>query len=144
MSLGALAEFANFTDGDVDSPPLSNGEIAYGIRETARWSVRLYGRYKVAGGKLAFTHDLYAIPSFTDPRHDYRWMAYVALDAPVAKGFSARVQADATREGIIVQGTKQTDLVVTFGASYRGEWLEQPTHPPAAPAAGPANPSPGR
>jgi hypothetical protein len=129
-SAGVLGEFANVTDGDVDSPMLSDGTRARGIRETLRWSIRLYGRYKIAGGKLALVHDLIVIPSFTAPTDDYRILFYAAIDAPIAKGFSARVQADATREGVIVEGTKQDDLVVTFGLSYRAEWSATPPVPP--------------
>lgn len=53
----------------------------------------------------------------------------------IAKGFSVRVQADATREGqdIIVMNTKQNDLAVTFGLAYKAEWSRTPPAPPAAP-----------
>ncbi len=113
---------------------LQDGTIARGVREVGRWSVRLYGRYKLAGGRLSVTHDVIVIPAFRDPGADYRVLMFGAIEAPIAKGFSVRVQADATREGtgIIVAGTKQDDLAVSFGLAYKAEWsgTPVPTPPP--------------
>ena len=95
-----------------------------------RWSVRLYGRYKIAGGKLGLVHDLIVIPAFRDPANDYRILFLGAIDAPIAKGFAFRVQADATREGLIVQGTQKDDLVVTFNVAYKNEWAAKKPPPP--------------
>lgn len=134
-SVGVLGEIADFDGAEFED---DNGPID-GARTVARWSVRIYGRYKLGGGKLSVTHDLIVIPAFQEPAEDYRVLFYGAIDAPVAKGFSARVQADATREGLIVKGTKRDDLVVTFGISYRGEWSRKPAAPTTpAPAAAPA------
>jgi hypothetical protein len=120
-SVGVLYELADF-DGVrllIDDRP---GPALTERRQTVRWSVRAYGRYKLAGGRLALIHDLIVIPAFRSPIDDYRILFYGAIDAPIAKGFSARIQADATREGVIVEGTQHDDLNVTFGVSYRGEW----------------------
>jgi hypothetical protein len=130
-SVGLLYELTDY-GGIVGSPLLENGTTSDGVRETGRWSVRIYGRYKIAGGKLGLIHDLIVIPSLRDPADDYRILSYFAIDAPIAKGFSARVQADYTREGLIVAGTKHDDLALTFGIAYKAEWL--PTKKPAAPA----------
>ena len=86
--------------------------------------------FYIAGGKLALVHDLIVIPAFAHPITDYRILFYGAIDAPIAKGFSVRVQADATREGKIVAGTKHDDLVVTFGLAYRNEWSAAKPAPP--------------
>jgi len=131
-SVGTLYEIADYKDGSNDSPMLQNGTIARGIREVGRWSVRLYGRYKLLGGKLNVTHDIIVIPAFRNPGADYRVLMFGAIEAPIAKGFSVRIQADATREGtgIIVAGTKQDDLAVSFGLSYKAEWSRKPATPP--------------
>lgn len=134
-SVGMLYEIADYKDGANDSPMLQDGTIARGIREVGRWSVRLYGRYKLAGGKLSVTHDVIVIPAFRNPGSDYRVLMFGAIEAPLAKGFSVRVQADATREGtsIIVAGTKQDDLAVSFGLAYKGEWSRKASAPPPPP-----------
>ena len=127
-SVGVLGEITKF-----DGTMFDSGETIAGNRTLARWSVRVYGRYKVAAGKLALVHDLILVPSFDHPILDYRILAYGAIEAPIAKGFAVRVQADATREGKIVAGTKHDDLVVTFGVSYRNEWAIEKPATPAAP-----------
>jgi hypothetical protein len=116
-SFGVLGEITKF-----DAAMLDSGETVDGARTVARFSGRIYGRYKLAEGKLALVHDLIVVPAFAHPITDYRILFYGAIDAPIAKGFSVRVQADATREGKIVAGTKHDDLVVTFGLAYRNEW----------------------
>lgn len=97
--MGALYELADYKDRGIDAPTLGDGRVADGALATARWSVRVYGRYKLAGGKLALTHDLIVIPSFRATTDDYRILAFGALEAPIAKGFAVRIQSDATREG---------------------------------------------
>lgn len=124
-SVGVLHQVTDF-GGATPTPTLENGTISDGLDHTLRWSVRLYGRYKLGAGKLSLIHDLIVVPTFDDPTGDYRILFYGAIDAPIAKGFSARVSADATREGLIVAGTKHDDLAVTFGVSYRGEWPPKP------------------
>jgi hypothetical protein len=134
-SVGALYEVADYKDGSNDSPIIGDGTIARGLREVGRWSVRVYGRYRLAGGKINITHDVIVIPSFRDPAHDYRILMFGAIEAPLAKGFSVRIQADATREGdaIIVAGTKNDDLAVSFGLAYKAEWSRKPAAPPPPP-----------
>lgn len=134
-SVGALYEIADYKDGGNDSPMLQDGSIARGVREVGRWSVRLYGRYKLAGGRLNITHDVILIPAFKNPGEDYRVLVFGAIEAPIAKGFSVRIQADATREGtgIIVAGTKQDDLAVSFGLAYKAEWSRKAPAQPAPP-----------
>jgi hypothetical protein len=117
-----LGEYANYRGYVFEDHP----ERTSSTRTTVRASVRVYGRYKLLAGKLALVHDLYLIPAVGDPTADYRILFYGAIDAPIAKGFAVRVQADATREGVIVAGTKHDDLVVTFGLSYRNEWSATP------------------
>jgi Protein of unknown function, DUF481 len=129
-------------------------ETITGNRTVVRWAARLHGRYKLGGGKLALVHDLVVMPSFADPVNDYRVNFSATLDAPIAKGFSARAQLEGTRDGVIVEGTKRDAVVITFGVSFRGEWQrkkaepEQPapgTPTPATPATPvtPAAPAPG-
>lgn len=134
-SVGMLYEVADYQDGDNDSPLLQDGSAGRGIRETGRWSVRLYGRYKLLGGKLGIIHDVIVIPSFRDPGDNYRVLMFGAIEAPIAKGFSVRIQADATREGtaIIVAGTQQDDLAVTFALAYKAEWSSKSAAPPPPP-----------
>ncbi|MBA2540896.1 MAG: DUF481 domain-containing protein [Deltaproteobacteria bacterium] len=125
-SVGVLHEVADY-GGKLDKAPLlEDGREGGGLRNTARWSIRIYGRYKLADGKLNLLHDLIVIPSFRDPSDDYRVLFYGAIDAPIAKGFSARISADATREGLIVAGTKHDDLAITFGVAYKNEWPPKP------------------
>lgn len=132
-SVGALYEVAAYTKSpvllDADDAPIAT---AVGVRQTGRFSVRLYGRYRVADGKLNVTHDLIVIPSDRDPSHDYRVLAYGSIQAPIAKGFSFVVQADATHEGVIAKGTKHGDLAVTFGIAYKNAWRRAAAVPPGA------------
>ena len=133
-SVGALYEITDHGASSNPNPPLVDGSIGEGLRKTARWSVRFYGRYTLAGGKVSLIHDLYVVPSFRDPGDDYRLLAFGAIDAAIAQGFSLRAQADGTREGLIVAGTRKDDLAVTFGVSYRNEWKrKKPGRPPPPP-----------
>ncbi len=129
-SVGVLYEVTDYGGKANVRPMLENGALADGVTGLARWSVRIYGRYKLAGGKLNILHDLIVVPSFDHPTDDYRILFYGAIDAPIAKGFSARISADATREGLIVQGTKHDDLAITFGVAYKNEWPPRPAPPP--------------
>jgi hypothetical protein len=131
-----LGEVTDF-DGDrlvIGGEP---GPAITGARTVVRWAVRLHGRYRIAGGRLSLVHDLIVMPSFRDPADDYRVNFSATLDAPIAKGFSARAQAEGTRDGVIVEGTTRDALVITFGVSYRAEWQRKPPEPPA-PAPAPA------
>jgi hypothetical protein len=100
----------------------ATGLMIGNTRTVARFSLRIYGRYKVADGHISLIHDIYIIPSFHDPTGDYRLMFYGAIDVPVVYGFSARMQVDATREGYIAVGTKQNDIAMTFGIAFKNEW----------------------
>jgi hypothetical protein len=139
VSAGVLGEVAHYYDDTA-----FDGDATDGFYTTLRFSGRIYGRYRLGQGKLSLIHDLILVPAFRDPTGDYRLLMYGAIDAPIAKGFSARVQADATREGRIITGTKRNDLVVTFGVSYRNEWARKPPPlpPPAPPAAAAPTPPP--
>ncbi len=121
-SVGVLGEITSFKDRTLDDPDGPGTFEAEKRRTTLRWSVRIYGKYRLGDGKLSFLHDLIVIPSFDDPRDDYRVLFFGAIDAPIAKGFSMRAQADATYEGLIVSGTKHGDLAITFGLNYKNEW----------------------
>jgi hypothetical protein len=134
-SVGVLGEVANFKDRTLEDPDGETFETDK-RRTVMRWSIRIYGRYRIGEGKLSLIHDLIVIPSFTDPRDDYRVLFFGAIDAPIAKGFSFRAQADATHEGLIVAGTKHGDLAITFGLAYKNEWSNKKQAPPA-PAAPP-------
>lgn len=129
-AVGTLYEVTSFSKTptlvDADDHVLGTST---GIEHEVRFSVRIYGRYKLAGGKLNLTHDLIVIPSYRDPADDYRILAFGALTAPIAKGFSLVVQADATQEGVIAMGTQHGDLAVTFGLSYKNEWRATPPAP---------------
>ncbi|HSK03227.1 MAG TPA: hypothetical protein VK932_18375 [Kofleriaceae bacterium] len=133
-SVAVLGEVTDF-DGErllIDGEP---GPDTTATRKTARWAVRLHGRYRLGGGRLSLVHDLIVMPSFRDPANDYRINFSGTIDAPIAKGFAARVQAEGTREGVIVEGTTRDALVVTFGVSYRAEWQRTPPAPAPAPPA---------
>ena len=121
-SVGVLFEHANFATKAFED----HAEIMDSIRNEPRTSLRVYGRYKLAGGRFNFVHDFYYIPNPTDIGDDYRIMFYGAIDAPIVKGFSARVQTDITYEGLIQVGTKHDDVVITFGVAYRNEWALSP------------------
>jgi hypothetical protein len=135
-SVGVLGEVANFKDRTLEDPDGNTFETDK-RRTVMRWSVRIYGRYRLGEGKLSVIHDLIVIPAFTDPRDDYRILFFGAIDAPIAKGFSFRAQADATHEGLIVTGTKHGDLAITFGLAYKNDWSNRKQAPPA-----PASPKP--
>jgi hypothetical protein len=121
ISLGVAGEIAAYRhklldDGSATGLPIGN------TRTIARSSLRVYGRYKLADSPLSVTHDLIVVPAIGDPTNDYRILFYGALDLPVGGGFSARMQIDATREGLIAPGTKQDDVAITFGLAFKNEW----------------------
>ena len=135
-SFGVLGQVTSFKDRTLVDPDGPGTFEAENRRWTAHWSARIYGRYKIAGGKLALTHDFIYVPTFEDPRDDYRILIFGAVEAPIAKGFAIRAQADATYEGLIVAGTKHGDLAITFGINYKNEWTKKkPAPPPTAPPA---------
>jgi hypothetical protein len=119
-SFGVLGQVTSFRDRTLVNPDGPGTFEADARRTTLHWSARIYGRYRV--GNLSFLHDFIYVPTFEDPRDDYRILIYGAIDAPIAKGFSIRAQADATYEGLIVAGTKHGDLAITFGVNYKNEW----------------------
>jgi hypothetical protein len=124
-------------DGDrllIDGEP---GPSVTELRKVARWAFRIHGRYKLARDRVSLFHDLIVMPSFSDPIDDYRLTFSATIDAPIAKGFSARAQLEGTRDAVIVEGTKRDALVITFGVSYRNEWRRKPPESvaPASPAA---------
>jgi hypothetical protein len=136
--LGELTDFERCPaclPGGVDGDRLRiDGELGPSVGETrrvVRGALRLHGRYRLGGGRLSLVHDLIVMPSFVDPVDDYRVNFSGVLDAPIAKGFSARAQVEATRDAVIVDGTKRDALVLTFGVSYRNEWQRKPPEPPA-------------
>lgn len=140
-SVGILGQVTSYKDRTLENPD-GPGTIEADKRETSlRWSVRIYGRYRIGEGKLSLSHDLIVIPSFTDPRDDYRVLFFGSIDAPIAKGFSVRAQADATYESPIVVGTKHGDLAITFGLAYKNEWTNKKQAPATAPAP-PSAPTP--
>ena len=117
VSLGVLGEDAHF-----DHNVLPNMTVVPSqVRDVARMSLRLYGRYKLAGERLSIVHDLFVMPDVQDA-DDLRAMLSAAIEVPIVAGFAARAQVDASYEQFIVTGTKHEDLAVTFGASYRGDW----------------------
>lgn len=125
VSAGVLGEVTAF-GGDAlvigDRP----GPATDDARWKTRWAVRSHGRYRLGGDRLVVSHDVIVLPAFRDVANDYRVLYNGAIDAPIAKGFAARVQAEGTRDGVIVEGTERDALVITFGVSYRSEWQRQP------------------
>jgi hypothetical protein len=121
-SVGVLGEHANYAVRMFEDHP----ELTRSTRNTLRASLRVYGRYRVAGGRFSLTHDVYVIPAIENSNDDYRFMFFGAIDAPIVKGFMARMQVDATREGIIAVGTKHEDIAITFGLAYKNEWFSKP------------------
>jgi hypothetical protein len=91
-------------------------------RSVVRTSLRLYGRYKLADGHINLVHDIYLIPAVRD-FDDLRAMFSGVLEVPIIKGFAGRVAVDATHEGFIVRGTQENDIAITFGVSYKNDWL---------------------
>jgi hypothetical protein len=142
-SIGVLGEVADYDGSPLlieDGAPAEPTES----RTVLRGAFRIHGKYRLGGGRLAVIHDLIVTPALRDPTYDYRVALSGSIDAPIAKGVSARAQIDATREGVIVEGTKRNALVISFGVSYRGEWRrEAPAQPPesAAPAQPPQQPA---
>ena len=129
-SFGILGQVTSFRDRTIENP---DGPGTFEIENRHKvlcFSGRIYGRFKI--GKLSLIQDLIVVPTFDDPRDDYRVLYYGAIDAPIAKGFSIRAQADATYEGLIVAGTKHGDLAITFGLNYKNEWIlkKKPDAPP--------------
>ena len=125
-SLGLGGEFANYGSNKLPDMTI----VPASSRHLARMSLRLYGRYKLAGGHLALIHDIYLLPNVQDTS-DLRALASGVVEIPITAGFAARVQLDASYEQYIVPGTQHADIAVTFGASYRGDWkLATHTSPP--------------
>jgi len=120
-SVGVLGEIAAYQHKLLDDGTATGLAIG-NTRTVARCSLRVYGRYKVGDGHVALIHDIYIIPAIADPTNDYRMMFYGAIDVPVVAGFSARLQIDATREGLIAVGTKHDDVAMTVGIAFKNDW----------------------
>ncbi|HUS27208.1 MAG TPA: DUF481 domain-containing protein [Kofleriaceae bacterium] len=127
-SVGLLYEHGEYGEGKVQDQifPAKN-------RNVVRTSLRLYGIYKLPHVNLI--HDVYFIPNVRD-LHDLRAMFSGVLEVPVAKGFAGRVSVDATHEGVIVEGTQEDDIAITFGVSFKNDWTFDPPPPPPAPTPG--------
>lgn len=116
-SLGVQAERTDYDSNmlpDMSIVPPSTAHLT-------RASLRLYGSYRLAGHHLAVFHDVYVMPNVRDLA-DLRVRASGVVELPLAAGFAARAQIDASYEEHIVPGTQHDDLAITFGASYRGDW----------------------
>jgi len=116
-SLGVLGEDAHFDSNTLPDMTI----VPPSTRDVARMSLRLYGRYSLACGRVALIHDLFVMPNVQD-LGDARVMLSGVVEVPIVAGFAARAQIDASYEGVIVLGTKHDDVALTFGASYRGDW----------------------
>lgn len=132
-SVGLLYEDAHF---DASTLP-DKSVVPPRDRTVARTSLRLYGRYRLGGG-IHLIHDVYLAPNVRK-LEDVRAMGSLFLELPVVGGLAARVAIDATRETVIVPGTKEDDIAITFGATYRHDWA-LPTARAATPASAPARP----
>lgn len=134
-SVGLLYEHAEF--GVNKLPDMSI--VPARDRNVVRTSLRLYGRYKLPHVNLI--HDIYLIPNIRD-LHDLRAMFSGVLEVPITHGFAGRVAVDATHEGVIVPGTQEDDIAITFGVSYKNDWtLSEPPAPTPAAQQPPADPA---
>jgi hypothetical protein len=116
-SLGVQSEHSDYgsnTLTDMTIVPPSTVHVT-------RTSLRLYGSYRLAGRHLTLFHDIYIMPNVRNVA-DLRMRASGVVELPLAAGFAARAQIDASYEEHIVPGTQHDDLAITFGASYRGDW----------------------
>jgi len=130
-SVGLLYERAHY-DGNT-LPDMTMVEPV--DRRLFRTSLRIYGRYKLIDGHLNILHDIYLIPALRD-FSDLRAMFSGVVEVPVVAGFAGRVAVDATYEGYIVPGTQHEDIAITFGISYKNDWVlaaPEPQPPPATP-----------
>jgi hypothetical protein len=83
-SVGVLYEVTDF-GGMVATPTLEDGTVADGIRDTVRWSIRIYGRYKIAAGRLGLIHDLIVMGTKHDDLAITFGVAYKAEWLPTKK-----------------------------------------------------------
>ena len=127
-SVGLLYERAHY-DGNT-LPDMTMIEPV--DRKLFRTSLRVYGRYKLIDGHINLVHDIYLIPAIRD-FSDLRAMFSGVLEVPVVAGFAGRVAVDATYEGYIVPGTQHEDIAITFGVSYKNDWVLVPPQPPPMP-----------
>jgi hypothetical protein len=114
-SLGVLGEDTHFDSNvlpDMTVVPAS-------VRDVARMSLRMYGRYRLASNHITLTHDLFVMPDVQDTS-DVRVLLSGIVEVPIVAGLAARAQIDASYEQYIVPGTKHDDVAITFGASYHG------------------------
>jgi hypothetical protein len=116
-SFGIMAELAHY-----DSNTLPDMAVAPAFgRDAARESLRIYGRYRLVGGRLVLVHDVYIMPNVQDAV-DLRVLGSGVLEIPISWGFAARIQIDASYEQFIVRGTQHDDVAITFGAAYKTDW----------------------
>jgi len=116
-SFGVMAELAQYDAGTLPDMTV----VPAFDRDVARESLRVYGRYRLAAGRLALVHDVYIMPNVQDVA-DLRVLVSGAVEVPIAWGFAARVQIDASYEQFIVSGTQHDDVAITFGAAYKNDW----------------------
>jgi hypothetical protein len=133
-SVGLLYEHGEYAENQVQDQIFPAFD-----RNVVRASLRLYGRYKLPHVNLI--HDIYLIPNVRD-LHDLRAMFSGVVEVPVAKGFSGRIAIDATHEGVIVEGTQENDIAITFGVAFKNDWTFDPPPPPPPITPTPAPPMP--
>ncbi len=79
--------------------------------------VQLSGRHELSEGRILLTYDVSALLA-VNKRNDYRFNTIGALVFPVIKGIDLRATMIYSYESVILQGTKPSDLFITFGLGY--------------------------
>lgn len=85
---------------------------------TYRATLWVNGRYHLFNNKAILSHESYVQPSL-EHSNNFRWRADIALELPVWKFLSFKINYLDTFESVVIENQKQEDKVLTFGFTIK-------------------------
>jgi Protein of unknown function, DUF481 len=79
--------------------------------------VQLSGRHELNAGHILLTYDVSTLVAL-NKKNDYRFNAISVVSFPLFHGIDLRATMIYSYENVILQGTKPSDLFLTFGLGY--------------------------
>lgn len=114
VSLSSEYEQMNFRTSDFNIAEY-DGDVNI---NTLRGTIWLSGRYHLIDEKMILSLISFYQPSL-EKNNNYRWQTDFAMEIPLRKYFSFKINYLDTYESIVVQGIREGDRTLTFGFSLR-------------------------
>lgn len=84
-----------------------------------RYGLALQGNYQLLGGKLLLNHQFFYQPIFRAFAENQRLRLMVVAALPLSQRLNVQLHADYIYESIVDASRKQSNMVSSFGVSYR-------------------------